>query len=219
MHRFIVSAALAVSLSASAGMAETARVLTWDDLVPAAAPLDNPFDDLSQEVKDDFSMVLRGREDMELGFVEVGSDDERILRETEQKLGDQGLDIEGLIAKFEELMKEVERREQQVVAELEGEIVRLPGYALPLEFTEGGIREFLLVPYVGACIHTPPPPPNQMVYVQLDEEYVLDSLYDPVWITGRIRAEQASRSLSFMDGESDVATGYTMNATVIEPYN
>lgn len=218
MLRTLIAASLAVSLSASNALAETAKVLTWDDLVPAAAPLDNPFDALSEDAKDDFSIAMRGRQDIALGFVEPGSDYERILKEAEQKLVDRGLDLDALIAEYDELMEEVERRERLVVPELEGEIVRLPGYALPLEFTEGGVREFLLVPYVGACIHTPPPPANQMVFVQLDEEYVLESLYDPVWITGRIRTEQASRSLSYMDGQTDVATGYAMNAMTIEPY-
>lgn len=218
MHRFILSAALAVSLSASAAMSEAARIITWDDLVPVAAPLKNPFEDLSQDVKDELSLILRGRQDLEDGFIEAGGENHEALQGRERKLTDKGIDIDGLLAKLVELTEELERRNEQVVPELEGEIVRLPGYALPLEFTEGGIKEFLLVPYVGACIHTPPPPPNQMVYVQLDEEFVLDNLYEPVWITGRLKTEQASRSLSFVDGQSDVPTGYAMNATLIEPY-
>ena len=83
---------------------------------------------------------------------------------------------------------------------------------------EGGVSEFLLVPYVGACIHSPPPPPNQMVFVTLREEYDVKSLYDPVWITGQIRVERASRSLSFVDGTNDVATGYALSGVSIEPY-
>lgn len=209
------SAAISV---ASASTAETPKVITWDDLVPASEPIDNPFDGLSQEVKNDLGMVLRGKQDLQYGFVEPGSDYERILKETEQRLTEQGVDIEGLFARLEEIAAEVEKLNQQVVPDLDGQIVRLPGYALPLEMTEGGVREFLLVPYVGACIHTPPPPPNQMVYVRLDEEYVVENLYDPVWVTGRIRTEQSSRSLSFVDGQSDVATGYAMSVTVIEPY-
>lgn len=218
MLRILIAAGIAVTLGVSAAQPETPRILGWEDLVPATPPLDNPFDALSQEVIDDFSMAMRGRQDIEQGFVEPGSDHERILKETEQKLVDRGLDLDALIAEYDELMAEVGRRDQLVVAELEGEMVRLPGYALPLEFSEGGVREFLLVPYVGACIHVPPPPPNQIVFVQLDEAFVLDSLYDPVWVTGQIRTEPASRALSLVDGQSDVATGYTMHATTIEPY-
>ena len=46
-----------------------------------------------------------------------------------------------------------------------GQSVRLPGYVVPLEDLAAGIKEFLLVPYFGACVHSPPPPANQIVHV------------------------------------------------------
>ena len=103
-------------------------------------------------------------------------------------------------------------------AALHGAYVRLPGFILPLELGAEGVTEFVLVPYVGACIHSPPPPPNQMVFVELRKEYEVQSLYDPVWITGQIRVEQASRSLTFVDGTNSVATGYALSGVSIEPY-
>ena len=48
---------------------------------------------------------------------------------------------------------------------LEDKEVKLPGYVIPLEYYGREINTFLLVPYIGACIHVPPPPPNQIVYV------------------------------------------------------
>ena len=53
--------------------------------------------------------------------------------------------------------------------ELAGKTVRIPGFTVPLEDFASSATEFLLVPYVGACVHTPPPPPNQLVYVEMDE--------------------------------------------------
>lgn len=50
---------------------------------------------------------------------------------------------------------------------LHGTAVWLTGFVVPLDNPKQGIREFLLVPYHGACIHTPPPPANQIVYVKL----------------------------------------------------
>ena len=50
--------------------------------------------------------------------------------------------------------------------ELNGCEVRLPGYLVPLEGQAGEWKEFLLVPYFGACIHSPPPPANQIVHVK-----------------------------------------------------
>jgi len=73
------------------------------------------------------------------------------------------------------------------VKELDGQYVKLPGYIVPLESDAGGLLdEFLLVPYYGACIHVPPPPPNQIVYVKLKKPFDLKSMADPYWITGVI---------------------------------
>jgi len=73
------------------------------------------------------------------------------------------------------------------VKELDGQFVKLPGYIVPLESDSGGLlNEFLLVPYYGACIHVPPPPPNQIVYVKLKKPFNLKSMADPYWVTGTI---------------------------------
>lgn len=73
----------------------------------------------------------------------------------------------------------------QPVSELDGKFVKLPGFVVPLESDEGGLLdEFLLVPYYGACIHVPPPPPNQIVYVKLEKPYELTNIWEPYWIIG-----------------------------------
>jgi hypothetical protein len=73
------------------------------------------------------------------------------------------------------------------VQSLNGKYVKLPGYIVPLESDSGGeLSEFLLVPYFGACIHVPPPPPNQIVYVKLKKPFNLKSMADPYWVTGVI---------------------------------
>ena len=75
-----------------------------------------------------------------------------------------------------------------VVEELEGKLVRIPGFVLPFEYSESGkITEFLLVPYFGACIHTPPPPPNQMVYVTAKKPADLGQRWNPIWAVGTMR--------------------------------
>ena len=98
------------------------------------------------------------------------------------------------------------------VLALDGRTVQLPGFIVPLESDEGGlISEFLLVPYFGACIHVPPPPPNQLVYVTLEEAFNLVSLQQPYWIEGTLQVEEYS---------SEVADShYTMRAERISKYN
>ena len=69
-----------------------------------------------------------------------------------------------------------------VVDELDGVRVKLPGFVVPLELDgEGDVKEFLLVPYFGACIHYPPPPANQMVYVSAEDPFDIEMTWAPIW--------------------------------------
>jgi hypothetical protein len=73
---------------------------------------------------------------------------------------------------------------------LDGKFVKVPGFIVPLEDYEEEAAEFLLVPYFGACVHTPPPPPNQLVYVKMvDKKKLKVGLWDAVWMYGTLRVE------------------------------
>ena len=76
-----------------------------------------------------------------------------------------------------------------LVTDRVGQRVRLPGYVVPLDFDGSKVTGFLLVPYMGACIHVPPPPPNQIVYVHTKEPIEVDEIFEAVWATGRFEAE------------------------------
>jgi hypothetical protein len=93
---------------------------------------------------------------------------------------------------------------------LNGVLVRMPGYVIPLEQSAKGVTEFMLVPYVGACIHTPPPPANQLVLVNSDTPWEFNDLWDPVWVTGRMKTKVQDTDLG--------TTGYTLVAETMEPY-
>ena len=95
-----------------------------------------------------------------------------------------------------------------VVAELDGKRVRIGGYVVPLDFDATRIKEFLLVPFVGACIHVPPPPPNQIIYVKAEEGFEVTGQFDPVYVTGTIKTARQFTGLA--------ATGYTMEAERVE---
>ena len=75
--------------------------------------------------------------------------------------------------------------------ELDGKLVKVPGFVLPFEYGKSGkISEFLLVPYFGACIHTPPPPPNQMVYVKAEKPTDLGQQWNAIWAVGILRTKK-----------------------------
>jgi uncharacterized protein len=64
----------------------------------------------------------------------------------------------------------------------------VPGFMVPLEDDLNQVTEFLLVPYAGACIHVPPPPPNQIVYVKmLKTTKVHVTFTDPIVVTGTLQ--------------------------------
>jgi hypothetical protein len=83
-----------------------------------------------------------------------------------------------------------------VVDELNNQRVRLPGYLVPLALDGGKVREFLMVPYFGACIHVPPPPPNQIVFVRLGQAVPLDDPYGAHWVTGVLSTSTSSTELA-----------------------
>jgi len=94
---------------------------------------------------------------------------------------------------------------------LAGQRVRLPGYVVPLEETrDGALKEFLLVPYFGACIHSPPPPANQIVHVLPRTPAKGLRSMDTVWVTGVLTG---TRTDSYMG-----ASGYRIEATQVAPY-
>lgn len=98
-----------------------------------------------------------------------------------------------------------------VIAEMDKQYVRIPGYIVPLEMDDDNrTREFFLVPFLGACIHVPPPPSNQIILVRSEAGVLMDSLWQPFWLQGTLRVERASNELA--------AAGYQMDADVIELY-
>ncbi|QIE47603.1 DUF3299 domain-containing protein [Pseudohalocynthiibacter aestuariivivens] len=93
---------------------------------------------------------------------------------------------------------------------LDGKPVKLPGYIIPFDMDSDGVTSFMLAPYVGACIHTPPPPPNQLVFVTTQTPWPSDSMWDAVWVSGRLSAKAMSTQIA------DV--GYQIEADKIELY-
>ena len=193
------------------------RQVGWDDLIPSApAPaIENPFDAMQPEQIDILRKILR----LELGL-EPGDTDALVeAAELRAKLEDQGLDVDDLFAKREEIMEQRRRVAESVNEDLVEKDVRLPGYLLPLEMRHRKAVEFLLVPTVGACIHTPPPPANQVVHVRYPEGFAVDGLYTPVWINGRLKAESSTQRVGYSDGQARVTVSYAMQPDVVEPYN
>ncbi|HEU4627807.1 MAG TPA: DUF3299 domain-containing protein [Steroidobacteraceae bacterium] len=90
-------------------------------------------------------------------------------------------------------------------------VVRLPGFVVPIGPPRAGlITEFFLVPYIGACIHVPPPPPNQMVYVKSTAGIPADAIHEAYWVTGKMRVESRTTDLG--------TAAYALAATAVDRY-
>ena len=95
--------------------------------------------------------------------------------------------------------------------DLDGDDIKIPGFIVPLDIGKDGlVSEFFLVPYFGACIHVPPPPPNQIVYVRMAKGIALDSIYEAYWITGRMKVVNKTTRLG--------ASAYQLAASSVEIY-
>lgn len=93
---------------------------------------------------------------------------------------------------------------------LNGARIRMPGYIIPVDIGAEGVSSFILVPYIGACIHVPPPPPNQLVFVTTETPWPGDNLWEAVWVTGMMQTQLQTTEIA--------ETGYALRADEIEVY-
>ncbi|HFB2048884.1 MAG: DUF3299 domain-containing protein [Hyphomicrobiaceae bacterium] len=193
--------------------------IDWANLVPAMPPIIDPLNGLTQDQRFDIETIswarsLKGK-DIELVQNQQGIKDAKIYEERFKRAG---IDVDKILIRYKDWIKEVEARQKLINKNLDGKEIRMPGYLLPLEFSEDGETDFLLVPYVGACIHVPPPPANQIVFVRLSSKFRVTDLYTAVWITGIMKTKPSNKVLYFVDGSADISIGYYLNGTTVVSY-
>lgn len=130
--------------------------------------------------------------------------------------GNAGIDLAGVSDGDPRAIKALEKLRDAwdrapLRSDLNGTGVRIPGYVIPLERQGGKMSEFLLVPYFGACIHTPPPPANQIIYGVVDNPSAEFRSMDAAWVTGTIEAVSSSTAFG--------KAGYRMRVLRVEPYD
>lgn len=99
----------------------------------------------------------------------------------------------------------------RIIPAINNAAIRLPAYIVPLEFDDTQrVTQFFLVPFFGACIHLPPPPPNQTIFVNYPQGFTLESLYDPYWVSGVIKT-------SLVENDMAIAA-YSMEVHALDIY-
>ena len=119
-------------------------------------------------------------------------------------------DLQGLMPHDEGAMAARQPQSTGSRTDWNGQVVRLSGFVVPLDFTSTGLTAFILVPYAGACIHVPPPPANQLVFVTTETPFDSRSLFKPVTVTGMFGTVQIATQLA--------EVGYALSADRIAPY-
>ncbi|MFI0848824.1 DUF3299 domain-containing protein [Mesorhizobium sp. IMUNJ 23232] len=222
MLRGIALILAVLGLGCGAAFSERATQLKWEMLVPPAEPLANFPEELPFEQQEALRNVLywKGHPSGEVSeeFTLQRDEAKKRVDADREKLATQGVDLDTLYERYVTWAAEIERRGTLTEKTYDGKRVAIAGYLLPLDFDPAGTTEFLLVPYFGACIHEPPPPPNQVIYLKSSTPFAATSLFEGVMITGTMRVQSEKKDLSFVDGSSEVASGYLLEGESIEPY-
>jgi hypothetical protein len=118
--------------------------------------------------------------------------------------------VQGLIQHDTPAMSSAQPPSQGARSDWNGQTVRLPGYIVPIDYSGTGVTAFILVPFVGACVHVPPPPANQLVFVTTEEPYDGSGLFEAVNVIGMFGTASTSTQLA------DIA--YAISADRIVPF-
>ena len=199
-------------------LASEIKVTYWDELVPNMELMEDPFQKLDRNQMFDMATIARFKEaQAEDGFVASDKARQEIVEVTE-RLTKQDIDVEALFVARAQIMKQREALGSKPNTEVVGSKHRIPGYITPIEMDGTKVTKFFLVPSAGACIHTPPPPANQLVLIDFPEGIELVSLMTPVWVEGQLTGHQSKENVNYSDGAANVQSVYAMKAEGIEQY-
>ena len=190
--------------------------MDWDSLVPSL-DISDPYEQLTADQKRDAYFLWNARKLKNQGQNSTAV--QRLEARYVEKLEASGLDANSLMAQMDHFISFRKANRKKIRTELDGRDIRIAGYVLPIEFSGTRIVEFLLVPGVGDCIHTPPPPPNQLVFVKVEGGIDDNGLFAPVRVSGQVSTGLNTQTVTYSDGELDVHIGYTMDASSVEPYD
>ncbi len=118
--------------------------------------------------------------------------------------------LAGIVPHDESRMPERQPMSTGIRTDWNGQTVRLSGFIVPIDHKGTGVTAFILVPYVGACVHVPPPPANQLVFVTTSTPYESSGLFEPVTVTGMFGTASTSTQLAEI--------GYALSAEEIRAY-
>ncbi|RJG49887.1 DUF3299 domain-containing protein [Motilimonas pumila] len=200
-------------------LANTLPTWYWDNLTPSETNIaNNPFAALSQDQLYDVATLIRFREKQQNKDYQPSAAHQREITQIKAELKAANIDVDALQQARQRIMEQQANQARQVNPDIVGQTGQIPGFLVPLEMTDSKVTQFLLVPTAGACIHTPPPPPNQIVIVDYPKGFELVSMSTPIMVAGKLAQQSFNQDVQFSDGEGAVEAQYHMQAQHIEVY-
>jgi len=182
-------------------------IIKWEDLTVKLDYYD-PFKDLTLTQLfnlSEIALIRETEESQELSKSELARKDS-----LEQLFKTENIDVDLLLSMRYEVAVSRSKELDTVNISLNNKKIVIGGYLLPLNYIDQKVTEFLLVPWVGACIHTPPPPRNQLIYLKTKEGIEVKSRFQAVKVEGTLTTEDRTSSLFLVDGSSDITSGYSI---------
>lgn len=183
----------------------------WEVLHPEMASEVDPFADMPTDQITAMIQLVRLDTTIASGQRADSKQLRALRRQIADKLKEQGVAVEDLLAKRLQIIDQRRAQAETMTAELAGKSIQIEGYLLPLQ--NMGMEktgDYLLVPWRGACSHTPPPPMNQVI--RLDAVQLPDKLdfQKPVQVSGSLNIKPQMQEFHLVDGFLSVASGYAM---------
>jgi hypothetical protein len=219
MQRVRCVAAAVLLLPAWCMAAAEPAALAWSDLRPAEVAEVNPFAQLNDaqlvalgEIVFSRTLESRGHAIGDAGRAKRDALTAQLTRD--------GLDVETLLKQREQLIAQRRDAAETPVAAWQGRTVRLTGYLVPASADGRGVTDYLLVPWAGACSHTPPPPMNQIVRVRaealaLPHEDAVARSGTPLTLTGTMEVRPVEQMLFFADGMVPIRSAYALQGAAV----
>jgi hypothetical protein len=190
----------------------------WQDLRGQVEPYDDPFIVFTDEQFYNFSLYSQVIEMKELAPERVTEAMLEKAEEALQVLLKEEIDVEYFLQQRIIIIQKQKQAETQTNGLLTNKTIQMSGYMLALEFENGLVSEFLLVPTIGACSHKPVPPANQLLLVKAKQAVIAGDAYMPITVTGTLRVTPQQQNLYLVDGTQNIEMAYTLEDTIVKPF-
>lgn len=198
--------------------AQQVMQITWKDLQGKVAAYDNPFNALSDEQFYQLSLYAQVTEMQKFAPEVVNESMLKQAEEAKAQLIKEQIDITYLLQQRLIIMEKRRLAAAATNPLLTDKTIEISGYMLPLEFDNGLVSEFLLVPTVGACSHKPVPAANQLILIKAKKAIEAGSPYMPIRVTGKLQLSTQAQELYLVDGSKQIEMAYRLDNAIVAAF-